>query len=116
MSNWWEDVETDAGKIEPDKLLKMRHAYFRSFYEHSENRQVYAHLRKIARNWPGSDEKCVAVDDLLNLVKVFCFVDELEAIKGEAKVAQSAALPEQVEKQGVPGYSPGTFDQSERTE
>lgn len=97
------DAERDV------KLI--RQAYYNTFYGSESGKIVLANLRGIVARWPGEgmtvSEKCVAciaLDDLLGIIRKQAGVTSERAIvDAEAQVASSAVL-EELEEEPIEGF------------
>ena len=88
----------------PEQVL--RQAYYNTFYGSESGKIVLTNLRGVVANWPGegmtASEKCVAciaLDDLLNIIRERAGVtNERAVVDAEAQVASSAVLEEPKEE------------------
>jgi len=109
MAKWWEQL--DQGSTED--LQAERIAYFNAFYSTAQAKQCLAQLRLIIAKWPGQgatiSEKsvaCLALDDLLMIIRIKAGVtDELAIIEAEARISETAPLPEMAQPEPIEGFT-----------
>ena len=89
----------------------LRQAYYNTFYGSESGKIVLANLRGIVAHWPGEgmtvSEKCIAciaLDDLLCIIREKAGVtNERAVVDAEAQVASSAVL-EEVKEEPIEGF------------